>query len=110
MGGAPTPKWDPMGFDNHMCVCVRSCFIVQGRDLRLRFRGTQITRAALGPEVLSDSAQRDAPRKPPSGGLHSIETWGLVPMWLWLKKTGMPTWVAPVSGNMDQDVRFAPPV
>ena len=30
-------------------------------------------------------------------------------IWLWLKKP-VPTWVALVSGNMDQNMRFAPPV
>ena len=30
-------------------------------------------------------------------------------MWLWLKKP-LPKWVALVSGNMDQNLRFAPPV
>ena len=32
-----------------------------------------------------------------------------VQKWLWLRKP-VPKWVALVSGNMDQDLRFAPPV
>ena len=29
--------------------------------------------------------------------------------WLWLQKTGIPKWVALVSGNMGQNLRSAPP-
>ena len=30
----------------------------------------------------------------------------LVAKWLWLHKTGIPKWLALVSGNMDQDLRI----